>query len=106
MGCVVGAHRCLCWCDCGVSHDVQFVAVGGCLWAVDRFIVMGGHGMLGGGRSGCWLWLQVVFGIFCHSFSGGSWSSLCVGTGHRLWLLFVSSCLWLLVFMASCCLSL
>ena len=67
---------------------------------------MGGHGMLGAGCSGCWLWLQVVFGIYCHSFLGSSWSSLCVGTGHRLWLLFVGGCLWPLMFMAGCCLSL
>ena len=67
---------------------------------------MGCCDMLGGGNSGCWLWLQVVVGICCHLFLGSSWSSLFVGTGHRLWLLFVSGCLWPLVFMGSCCLSL
>ena len=87
MVCIVGAPHCLCRCDCGVSHGVQFVAGGGCLCAVDRVVLMGGHGMLGGDHSGCWLWLQVVFGIFCHSFLGSS-GSLVIGCGS-CWLVAV-----------------
>ena len=45
----------------GVIVGLVIMAGGGCLWAVDRFIVMGGCGMLGGGHSGCWLWLQVCW---------------------------------------------
>ena len=113
MGCVVGAHRGLCWCDCGVSHGVHFVAGGGSLWAVDRFVIMSGHGLLHGGHSGCWLWLQVVFGHHCVwvlviGCGGclsvavcGHWCSWAVVVCHCRWLLWVviaihhvGSCCW------------
>ena len=39
-------------CGCGGGvHDVA-----GCLWEVVGFIVVGGCGVLVGGRSGCWSW--------------------------------------------------
>ena len=70
---------------CGGVHIVT-----SCLWVVVGFIVMGGCGMLVGGRSGCWLWLWVVIGLCC------CWFVVIVAISCHLclWALVVCCCRW------------
>ena len=72
----------------GVIVGLVIMVGGDCLWAVDRFIMMGGCGMLGGGHSGCWLWLQVCWHLLPFIF---------------MWFLVIT--VWVLVIGCGCCLS-